>query len=371
MTELEARLILNMLPGIGSISYKKLLEHFKKATLVLKATNKELAYCGLPSKVTENFKRNIDSLDLNKELELIEKAKARVIFLDSPGYPRLLKEIFDPPQVLYVKGKLEPYALNIAVVGSRLASIYGLKMAEQFSYQLGSLGLTIVSGLARGIDSAAHKGALKAKARTVAVLGSGLSRIYPPENKKLFDEICEKGAAISEFPMNAGPLAGNFPRRNRIISGLSSGVLVVEAARRSGALITANCALEQGRDVFAIPGKADSATSWGSNQLIKDGAKLVDNIEEIISELDLGARVLRDSFKSEVGNNNNTALCEEELSVLRAISSEPISFDDISKNCNMITAQILGCLTKLEIKGFIKQLPGKIFILNSRLTKED
>ena len=371
MTESEARLILNMLPGIGSLTFKKLLGHFKKAVLVLKATDKELESCGLPRKVAESFKQRLDSVDLKKELGLIEKARAEVIFLDSPSYPKLLKEIFDPPQVLYVKGKLDPKALNIAVVGSRLASIYGLKIAEQFSYQLSSLGITIVSGLARGIDSAAHRGALKAKGRTTAVLGSGLNCIYPPENKKLFEEISESGAVISEFAMSTGPLAGNFPRRNRIISGLSSGVVVVEAAKRSGALITAGFALEQGREVFAIPGKADSPTSWGTNQLIKDGAKLVDNIEEIISDFEIGVKIWSKNTKSENGKNIALTLCEEEQAILKTISHEPINFEEISKICDIETPAILATLTKLEIKGLIKQLPGKIFILNPHLKKEE
>jgi len=207
-------------------------------------------------------------------------------------YPFLLKQITDPPVVLYIKGRLkEEDKLSIAIVGSRQASFYGLQCSQKFSFELAELGFTIVSGLARGIDTWAHKGALKAGGRTIAVLGSGFSFIYPEENKELVEEIALKGAVISEFSCNTQPFSFNFPRRNRIISGLSLGVLVVEAAKKSGALITANFALEQNRQVFCVPGRQDSFTSWGTNTLIKEGAKLVLDIQDILEELNLDIKV--------------------------------------------------------------------------------
>lgn len=370
MTELEARIVLNMLPDIGSIRFKKLLEYFKTAKAALRAGRRDLMACGIPARIAENFQSNINAVNLKKELQLIEDCRVKVIFPDSPDYPKLLKEIFDPPQVLYVKGHLAQEAINIAVIGSRQASFYGLKMAERFSYELASLGITVVSGLARGVDSASHRGALKAKGNTVAVLGSGLNCIYPPENKKLFEEIVDSGALISEFAMDAAPVARNFPRRNRIISGISCAVLVVEAARRSGALITANLALEQGRDVFAIPGHADCPTSWGTNQLIKEGAKLVDDVSEIISELNINVVTRPKSLETVAALNTNPALDSDEASILKAITDEPSTFDDIALNCRIPIAKFLSCLTKLEIKGLIKQLPGKRFILNSPQNQE-
>ncbi|MBU2540599.1 MAG: DNA-processing protein DprA [Candidatus Omnitrophica bacterium] len=302
MTELEAKIALNMLPEIGSIRIKKLLDYYKSAKAVIEASPLELnRICSLPKNKTFNFSSSFKSVNLKRELELIEKLKVNVISIDNPEYPELLKNVYDPPPILYAKGKLPQKSINIAIVGSRRASGYGLKMAKKLSYELASCSITIVSGMARGIDTAAHNGSLQARGQTIAVLGSGLSYIYPPENKNLFAQIAESGAVISEFPMQTRPNPGNFPRRNRIISGLSLGVLVVEAAKRSGALITARCALEEGRDVFAIPGEADSETSLGTNQLIKDGAKLVDSFEEIISELNIDIRtsLLKDKKEAE------------------------------------------------------------------------
>ncbi len=291
MNELEAKIVLNMLPGIGSIRMKKILDHYKSAKAAIEASPLELRQiCSLPKNITFDFSSSIKSDSFRKELELIEKHAIEVISIDSPKYPELLKNIYDPPAILYVKGKLSKKGINIAIVGSRKASDYGLKMAQKFAYELASCSITIVSGMARGIDTAAHNGVLQAKGETIAVLGSGLANIYPLENKGLFERIAEFGAVISEFPMQTKPNPGNFPRRNRIISGLSLGVLVIEAAKRSGALITSRFALEQGRDVFALPGKADSLTSYGTNQLIKDGAKLVDGFEEVILELNIDIR---------------------------------------------------------------------------------
>lgn len=222
----------------------------------------------------------------NKELELAKKHNIKVISINDSSYPEILKKIYDPPKILYVKGKLvKEDGLAIAIVGSRRASSCGLAQAEKFGFELAKLGITIVSGLARGIDTKAHWGALKAGGRTLAVLGSGLLNIYPRENKELADKIASSGAIISEYPLAAEPLAQNFPRRNRIISGLSLGTVVIEAAKTSGALITARCAIEQGREVFSLPGSLDSDTSFGTNELIKDGAKLTMSVEDVLEEM--------------------------------------------------------------------------------------
>ncbi|MEW5758600.1 MAG: DNA-processing protein DprA [Candidatus Omnitrophota bacterium] len=221
-----------------------------------------------------------------KELELAAKHKIKIISISDAGYPEILKKIFDPPKALYVKGELrEEDNLSIAIVGSRLASSYGLIQAEKFGFDLANLGITVVSGLARGIDTKAHLGALKANGRTIAVLGSGLLSVYPPENKGLVEKISQNGAVISEYPLDMGPRRENFPKRNRIVTGLSLGVVVVEAAKNSGALISARCALEQGREVFSLPGKLDSDNSFGTNELIKDGAKLTTSVNDILEEI--------------------------------------------------------------------------------------
>lgn len=364
MTELEARIILNMLPGLGSIGLKRLLEHFKTARQVLEAQGEDLQrFEGLPKNFLSNVALLIKKGEARKELELIEKEKVDLVCWDEPGYPKLLKEIFDPPALLYVKGAIPEDMPTLAIVGSRRASLYGLKVAHNFAVTLVSWGLTIVSGMARGIDSAAHKGALKAGGKTIAVLGSGLSCIYPPENKALAKEISQHGAVISEFPMTTAPFAQNFPRRNRIISGLSLGVLVVEAARRSGALITVNCALEQGREVFAIPGKTDSPTSWGTHQLIKEGAKLVDEPSEIIHEFNLDS-LNKSGTKDSKTTVRSRALSEEERAIVDFLSDEPVFFDQIARECNLPITQLMSDLTRLEIKGMVKQLPGKRFIIN-------
>ncbi|MFH1640622.1 MAG: DNA-processing protein DprA, partial [Candidatus Omnitrophota bacterium] len=302
----------------------------------------------------------------NKELELAKKLNLRIITFDDADYPENLKQIPDPPIVLYVKGELkEKDKTSIAIVGSRRASFYGLSSAENFAQRLSSRGFTIVSGMARGIDTYAHKGALKARGRTIAVIGSGFNHTYPPENKKLAEAICCNGAVISEFPIDAKPLSHNFPRRNRVISGLSLGILVVEAARNSGALITADFALEQGREVFALPGKVDSATSFGTNGLIKQGAKLVSCIEDITEEFDLpgsnNAGFEPVEAKSQDDRKQGKYLLPEENILYNLISGESLSLDEIIEKTNLSVIEVSAVLLKLQIRKMIKELPGKQF----------
>jgi DNA processing protein len=378
MTQLEALVSLNMVSDIGSIRLKKLLEYFATPQDILKASPGQLtAVSGIGEKIARNivsFKKQ----DLDRELKSAEKMGLRILTPDDAVYPENLKNIVDPPIVLYVKGELkEQDKLSIAIVGSRRASFYGLSSAEKFAAALSACGLTVVSGMARGVDSYAHKGALKAGGRTIAVIGSGFAQIYPPENKKLAQEVAQNGAVVSEFPIDAKPLRENFPRRNRVISGLSLGTLVVEAARNSGALITADFALEQGREVFALPGKIDSETSFGTNQLIKQGAKLVSDVEDIIEELNLsncGNFALDGRLEKTAGASSacfgveiapvsaeNCELTAEESLLYNSLSGEPLHLDDIAGRLGLGIPQILNTLLNLEMKKLIRQLPGKQF----------
>ncbi len=288
MNDTERFLILNMVENLGSVRTQALLKHFGSLEEIFQAKERGLKEVkGIGEKIAFEIIQSIRRIDLKKELDLIKRYNIKIVSFLDKGYPKNLKNIYDPPIALYVLGDLVPQDdAAIAIVGSRLASFYGIQQAERLGFELASRGVTVVSGLARGIDSSAHRGALKAGGRTLAVLGSGLLNIYPKEHRGLAEEISENGAVISEFPMRTIPERGNFPKRNRIISGLSLGVVVVEAAQRSGALITSDIAMEEGREVFAVPGKVDSITSRGTNRLIKQGAKLVETANDILEELD-------------------------------------------------------------------------------------
>lgn len=299
------------------------------------------------------------------------RLKIKTFSQQDKEYPTNLKYIYNPPGTLYVQGDIIPEDnIAIAIVGSRRATYYGLKNAQALSFALAAKGITIISGLARGVDSAAHRGALQAQGRTIAVLGSGLNRIYPRENKRLAEKISQNGAVISEFPQDTSPHRQNFPRRNRIISGLSLGVVVVEAAEKSGALITANCALEQGREVFALPGKVDSFTSCGTHSLIKQGAKLVESVEDIIEELEplkfcrpVPFRVAAQT-KSEGKTMLEPNLPQEEKQVYSCLSSEPVHLDELVQKVGIPYGKLLTSLLKLEHRKLAKELPGKVFARN-------
>jgi len=363
VTDVERLIILNIVEDIGSIRTQSLLKHFGSLEKVFKADETEIGQIKEIGQIrAAKIPQAIKKINLNKELDLIKKHSVKVITFLDKDYPENLKNIYDPPVVLYVKGKILPEdKLAIAIVGSRLASFYGLQTAEKLGFELASHGITVVSGLARGIDSSSHKGALKAKKRTIAVLGSGLAHIYPEEHKDLAERISESGAVISEFPMNTIPDKWNFPRRNRIISGLSLGVVCVEAAEKSGALITCDCALEQGREVFAVPGKVDSMTSKGTNKLIKQGAKLAQGVEDILEELNLSDSVSRQDGDSR-SRIEGSALDKEESLVYTLLSSDPKYIDDICRESGIGLNRIAKILLNLEIKKFVKQLPGKNFV---------
>ncbi len=364
MTELEALVSLNMVLDIGSIRLKQLLEFFGKPENILAAQEKLTQVAGIGEKIAEKI-RSLKKEDLEREFALAKKLNLKIITHSDSEYPANLKHIPDPPIVLYIKGEIkEQDNLSIAIIGSRRASFYGLSKAEEFAYELSRCGFTIVSGMARGIDTSAHKGALKAGGRTIAVMGSGFGHIYPQENKELREEIAQNGAVISEFPINTEPLKQNFPRRNRVISGLSCGVLVVEAARNSGALITADFALEQGREVFALPGKIDSSTAYGTNGLIKQGAKLVSSVEDILEEFNISVIERTPPEKEPKSEPKKSALSNKETFLYNLISEQPVLLDEIAEKTEMNIQTLSDILLRLEMKKLIRQLPGKQFIRN-------
>ncbi len=355
MNRLKALIGLNMFCDIGSTRLKKLLEFFGNPENILKAPFDKLAAIHCIGEKSAGKIAALKEEDIDRELELAKEYNLKIITMDDTEYPENLKQIFDPPIVLYVKGTLKSEdRFSIAIVGSRRASFYGLSCAEKFAADLAERDCTIVSGLARGIDTYAHQGALKRDGRTIAVIGSGFRHLYPAENQELAEEISRSGAVISEFPIDAKPLPQNFPRRNRIISGLSLGVLVVEAARNSGALITADCALEQGRDVFALPGKIDSQNSFGTNELIKQGAKLVSCADDILEEF--GMEIKETSADTGVSLSGNESL------LYNLISDKPVLLDEIVEKAGIGIPELSGILLRLEMHKLIRQLPGKQFM---------
>ncbi|MCC6759224.1 MAG: DNA-protecting protein DprA [Candidatus Omnitrophica bacterium] len=368
MTEQQAIVLLNALPGLGSVKVRKLIEYFGSATRAVSAGERELWSSEILSrqalgKILEFDRDNF----LQNEYNLIQQNQVSVVTIFDENYPQALKSIHDPPVVLYVRGQLPlDNGVSVAVVGSRHASIYGLTVAETFSSQLAECGFNVISGLAKGIDAAAHRGCLKTGGQTVAVIGCGLCHIYPEENKDLYGQISRNGAVVSEFPMATPPISFNFPARNRIISGLSLAVLVIEASLKSGALITSRFALEQGRDVFAVPGKIDQPNSQGVNRLIKEGAKLVTCFEDILEELEpelrralVGSKgVEQQAHEDNIPQNLN----DDECAVVKCLTQQPLYIDDLAEKSGHPQGQVAGILLKLELRKIIKQLPGKYYV---------
>ena len=372
MTSREAYIALNMIDGVGPIRVRALLDRFHEPQGILAASKSELMQVeGVGEEVARSVASWHERLDIDAELQRIEKAGVHVVTRDDVEYPKNLREIYDPPVVLYVKGTLsERDALAMAIVGSRRTTLYGQEMARKLAFQLARVGVTVVSGLARGIDTAAHRGALQAKGRTVAVIGCGIDIVYPAENKKLVDEIIEKGGAVvTEFPFGVKPDRQNFPMRNRIISGWSLGTVVVEANLKSGALITAGQAAEQGRQVFAVPGRADSILSKGTNKLIKDGAKLTEDVEDILGEFEylLPKRAAGQMEAVPDGGGTKPALrlSETEEKVMAQLGQEETAIDDIIRASGLTTACVSATLLSLEMKRLVRQLPGKQYVRNS------
>ena len=365
MKKLEALLTITSVAGIGSVRYERLIRHFGNIDNIIKADINSLQQVqGIGPELAHKIRESVASGKGTEELQRAEKSKVRIITYEDEGYPANLLTIYDYPLILYVRGELKPEDnLAIGIVGTRRASYYGKNQAERLGYDLAIRGVCIVSGLARGIDTHSHLGALKAKGRTIAVLGSGLDRIYPAENKKLSDRIAESGAVISELPMQTAPEARNFPVRNRIISGLSLGILVVEAPRRSGALITVDFALDQNRQVFVVPGRIDTLTSAGCHQLIKQGAKLVENVDDILEEIVVEREQLKPVTSVASDKPKAVLLDHREETIINLLSAdEPRNIEDIIMECRLPPALTSATLLSLELKRLIRQLPGKNFL---------
>ncbi len=369
MDDRERLIVLNAIPDIGTIRVRRLLESFGTLRELFAAGEARLQQVeGIGPVLARRIASACQKTQLAaEELQLAKDAGCSVVTMLDDGYPTPLKNLPDPPLVLYMKGAwVEQDRTAVAIVGSRRASIYGQQVAQRLAYDLAMRGITVVSGLARGIDSAAHQGALKASGRTIAVLGNGLSRIYPPEHEGLAERIVAQGAVMSEYPMQAPPLAQHFPQRNRLISGLSLGVVIVEAAKRSGALITADCALEQGREVFAVPGTVDSVTSQGTHQLLKQGARLVTSVDDILEELRLEPREPRPDRPASSPDQPATpvhGLTEQEQRLFESLSAhEPRDLDSLAAHSGISAAASASLLLQLELKHLVKQLPGKRFV---------
>jgi len=366
---IEAWLTLHLAPSLGSTSCRKLVEHFGSPERVLSATASQLkeaasrvrqkaiaALCG-------DGKEGL-GLAARQELERAEELGIEFFTIDDPRYPVLLKNIHDPPIILYVLGNTEALeGRGIAMVGSRAATHYGRDVAGQLAEGLARQGFTIVSGMALGIDTESHKGALAAGGRTIAVLGCGLDVIYPPSNQLLYKQISESGAVVSEYPLGTEPDNFRFPARNRIISGLSLGVVVVEATKRSGSLITANHALEQGREIFAVPGRIDSMKSAGSHTLLQEGAKLVLNINDIIEELAPTMQIQPAAGLSQAAKNSASmeGLSPEEEKIYGFLEVYPSSIDEIIRQSGFTPQKANELLLMMELKGIVESLPGKSY----------
>ncbi len=366
-------LALTLTEGLGPTRSRRLVEHFGGVEGVFRASLTELEASGLRA-VSAQAIFTGKSLDLaQQEMVKVAESKAHIVALDDPRYPQRLKEIYDPPLVLYVRGSVEVLSSpGIAMVGTRHPTPYGVGMAERLACDLSNRGLSIISGLARGVDTAAHRGVINAKGRTVAAMGTGVDEIYPRENKRLAEQIVALGGAlVSEFAIATPPTPQNFPIRNRIISGLSVGVLVVEASEYSGTRITARCALEQCREVYAVPGNVTNKTAWGPNTLIKQGAKLVATWEDVWEELPTQVRLQLAPTPVESSAGATASLFEgaelpphekKLLAVLKA--DESMQIDEIVDRLEneVSPSEIFAALFELELAGKVKQLPGKNFV---------
>ena len=401
--ETKSLVHLSIIPGVGDQTIQRLLAAFGSARRALDATLEELTRVeGLTANISQQLITGKSRVSVDRELELIEAHNCHLVAINDSAYPALLKEIPDPPPLLYVRGKLgEPDAPSLTIVGTRSPTNYGKTISRQLSQRLAENGVTIISGFARGIDRWAHQGALDANGRTIAVLGNGLSQIYPEENRDLADKIVKSGALISEFPMMTRPLPGNFPRRNRLVSGMSSGTVVVEASIRSGSLITARHAAEQGREVFAVPGQIFSKQSKGAHLLINQGAKLINTIDDIweaFPDQRLGPSLTSSQAQLPLHRNGSTrgqaesnlfgevsardasiggmtathrspqptqGLNADERAVLEAIDAPSSHIDQIARTTSLPMNKVSSTLVMLELKGIVQQMPGKQFARQS------
>jgi DNA processing protein len=364
----EALVALNLIEGVGPVRVRQLLEHFGDAPAILRASRGQLLQVrGIGEDTAEAIARWEQSTDLTAELKRVAEFGCHVVTQADPEYPERLREIYDPPVVLYVKGTLSAKDKNsVAMVGSRMTTHYGIEVARKLAYQLAYLGVTVVSGGARGIDTAAHQGALSSKGRTLAVLGTGINLVTPPENVKLFEQIAANGALVTQFPFNRPADKQSFPIRNRIVAGMTLGTVVVEANLTSGALITANFATDYGRQVFAVPGRIDSPRSKGCHDLIKKGAKLCEGAEDILSEFEyLFPPSNRLPSPSETGVLPALELGENEQKVYGVLSQQEVHADEVIRQSGLPPSAVSVALLSLEMKRLIRQLPGKLFMRNN------
>ena len=373
---LQSWLALHLVPGLGPVTCHKLVARFGSPDRVLAASCHDLASaCRMRPETLAALgdagRQNLKEL-AHDEIVMATEKDFTIIAFDNPRYPALLKNIHDPPVVIYVRGN--PAVLNcrgIGMVGSRAATHYGSNIAEDMAKSLTRQGFTIISGMALGIDTAAHKGALAAEGRTIAVLGCGLDIVYPPGNRRLYKDIAATGAVVSEYPLGTLPDNFRFPARNRIISGLSLGVVVVEAANRSGSLITAKHALGQGREVFAVPGRIDSAKSAGTHSLLQQGAKLVQNVSDIVEEFQYAGAWENqvDPVRKETKQQTAGQLNREETALLACLEVYPRTIDELVRDCGFSPQKTSELLLLLELKGIIESLPGKTYQKNSTLDR--
>jgi DNA processing protein len=364
----EALAALNLIEHVGPVRVRQLLEHFGEAQAILRASRQQLLHVrGIGEETAEAISQWEKTVDLAGELKRIADFGCHILTQGDPDYPELLRQIYDPPIVLYVKGRLTAQDKNaVAMVGSRMTTHYGIEVARKLAYQLAYVGVTVVSGGARGIDTAAHQGTLSAKGRTVVVLGTGINIVFPPENAELFERIAANGAVITQYPFNRKADKQSFAIRNRIVAGMTLGTVVVEANLTSGALITANFATEYGRQVFAVPGRIDSPRSKGCHELIKKGAKLCEGAEDILSEFEyLFPPSNRPAAHNETGVLPALSLSENERKVYDALSNEESTIDEVIRRSGLPSSAVSVALLSLEMKRVVKQLPGKLFVTNN------
>ncbi len=364
MPENEQKLLdqiqLNLIQGVGPRIRHKLQEQFGSASQILNAPRQELLNVpGIGTKLANAIIYRSAKSTAEEEVKRCRQNGYQILSEEAENYPSLLREMPDPPSLLYCKGNLLPEdELAVAIVGSRKCTVYGLQQAEKIAGTLARAGITVVSGLARGIDRAAHQGALNAGGRTIAVMATGLSHIYPPEHQQLSEEVANQGALVTEFPLDQAPVAGLFPQRNRIISGLSMGVVLIEAGRKSGALHTARHAYEQGREVFAVPGRIDHPASAGCHDLIRDGAMLVRSVEDILEGLGPAKTPVMTAQNREVHAPRELSLSEFERDILNLVTLEPQHLNEIVQSSTLDSSRILSTLTILEMRKVVKRLPG-------------
>jgi DNA processing protein len=367
MDSREALVALNMIEGVGPVRVRQLLEHFGEAPAILAASKQQLLHVrGIGEDTAENISNWEKTIDLAGELKRISDYGCHVLIQSDEQYPALLREIYDPPIVLYVKGALSAKDKNgVAMVGSRQTTHYGIEVSRKLAYQLAYVGVTVVSGGARGIDTASHQGALSANGRTICVLGTGINICFPAENADLFERISASGAVMTQYPFNRSADRQSFAIRNRIVAGMTLGTVVVEANLTSGALITANFATEYGRQIFAVPGRIDSPRSKGCHELIKKGAKLCEGAEDILSEFEyLFPTSNRPAAPNETGVPHALELSENEQKAFDALTPEESTIDEVIRRSGLPSSAVSVALLSLEMKRVVRQLPGKLFVRN-------